>query len=494
MSWFAELRSAPQCASQPVKISGESNYRRRRVLSALLFSQAGNPYLRATLIELATDLAAFRTTSRALVERCLDTIRHPEGEGSRTFLKVHTEASLAAADCHDRLRRNGTPQSTFAGIPISIKDLFDIAGDVTTAGSRILQHAPPAAVDAPSVGRLRAAGFILIGRSSMTEFAFSGLGLNLHYGTPANPHDRDVSRIPGGSSSGAAVSVATGMAHAGLGTDTGGSCRIPAAMCGIVGFKPTARRVPTEGAFPLAPSLDSIGPLANSVGCCAILDAILAAEVHQPVLEVDLRGVCFAAPQSYVLEGMDDEVSTAFARTLSQLSSVGARIEEIPLPELLELPELNRHGGLAPPEAYATHRQWITTQAAAYDPRVLARILRGKEQDAADYIQLLRSRADFNRRVSAAISRYAAVLMPTVPIVAPAIASLIEDDAYTRANALVLRNPSIVNFLDGCAISVPCHEPGRLPVGLMLASLQGADRYLLGLAATVEKIVSPQRN
>src|SRR5947209_7127231 len=206
--------------------------------------------------------------SRGLTEECLARIENKAGEGQRTFLKVHAEAALAAADFHDRMRASGAAVSRFAGIPISIKDLFDIAGDVTTAGTMVLRDAAPAAADAPAVARLRAAGFVAIGRTNMTEFAFSGIGINPHYGTPLSPYDRKARRIPGGSSSGAAVSVSDGMAIGAIGTDTGGSCRIPAALCGVVGFKPTAARVPKQGAFPLSITLDSIGPVAASVACC----------------------------------------------------------------------------------------------------------------------------------------------------------------------------------------------------------------------------------
>jgi aspartyl-tRNA(Asn)/glutamyl-tRNA(Gln) amidotransferase subunit A len=289
------------------------------------------------------------------------------------------------------------------------------------------------------------------------------------------------------------VSVAAQMACAALGTDTGGSCRIPAALCGVVGFKPTARRVPLRGAFPLAPSLDSIGPLAISVQCCASIDACLADEPYEPLPSVDLRRMRLAVPQSYVLEGLDDTVAGAFARTLALLSALGASIEEIALPELLELPALNRKGGIAPAEAYAIHREWLDARGAVYDPRVASRIQRGKEQDAADYIQLLRARADFARRMAAVITNYGAVLMPTVPVVAPAMAPLQDNDVYLRSNALLLRNPSIFNFIDGCAISIPCHVPTELPVGLMLAAEHGADRRLLAIAAAVEKLLSQRR-
>jgi aspartyl-tRNA(Asn)/glutamyl-tRNA(Gln) amidotransferase subunit A len=456
-------------------------------LFRVLYSQLNR--MPAFLRSLAADLAAGRTTSRRLVEQCLARIAAPDGEGSRVFLKVDAERALALADHHDAERRNGRAVSPFAGIPISIKDLFDRKGEVTLAGSTLLRNAPPATEDATAVARLIAAGFVPIGRTNMTEFAFSGLGLNCHYGTPANPFDRATGRIPGGSSSGAAVSITDGMAFAALGTDTGGSCRIPAAMCGIVGFKPTARRVPLTGAFPLSPSLDSIGPLASSVECCAIVDAILAGESVEPLKARPLQGVRFAVPQSFVFGEIEPAVASAFQRAVSALSAQGADVVDLPLKPFLELPDINRKGGLAPPEAYAIHREWVAWQADAYDPRVLTRILRGKEQDAADYIQLRQARERFIARVTEELQGFDTMLMPTVPIVAPPIDSLGDDDAYTRTNMLALRNPSIVNFLDGCAISIPCHTPGEAPVGLMIAALGGRDRDLLAIAKSAEAVL-----
>jgi aspartyl-tRNA(Asn)/glutamyl-tRNA(Gln) amidotransferase subunit A len=429
--------------------------------------------------------------SRGLVEECLARIADPAGEGSRTFLKVHAEQARAAAEHWDLMRAQAAAPSPFAGIPISIKDLFDIAGDVTAAGSVALREAAPARRDAPSVARLRAAGFILIGRTNMTEFAFSGLGINPHYGTPANPHDRPAARIPGGSSSGAAVSVTDGMALAGLGTDTGGSCRIPAALCGITGFKPTARRVPTAGAFPLSTSLDSIGPLAPTVACCAALDAVLAGEPSFELPPFPLEAACMAVPQTMALDGLSPEVARAFEAALSMLRKAGARILDIPLRELSELQAINSKGGIAAAESYAIHRALIARAENSYDPRVLVRILRGRKQDAADYIQLLEARTDFIARVAPLAAPYDALLMPTTPITAPRLADLESDEAYRHANMLMLRNPAIANFLDCCAISLPCHRPGDAPVGLMLFGQHGADRALLALAAAVEQVVSP---
>jgi aspartyl-tRNA(Asn)/glutamyl-tRNA(Gln) amidotransferase subunit A len=429
--------------------------------------------------------------SRGLIEQCLARIENDAGEGRRAFLKVHAEQALAAADFHDRMRASGAAGLRFAGIPVSIKDLFDLAGDVTTAGTMVLRDAAPAAADAPAVARLRAAGFIPIGRTNMTEFAFSGIGINPHYGTPLSPHDRKTGRIPGGSSSGAAVSVADGMALGALGTDTGGSCRIPAAFCGIAGFKPTAARIPTQGAFPLSTTLDSVGPLASTVECCAILDAVLAGEPVTDLAPFPLDGLTLAVPQTVVLDDMEPKVAGAFDSALDALRKAGARISDVGLREFAELRGINAKGGFAAVQSYAVHRALIAKSEKLYDPKVLVRILRGREQDAADYIDLVNARADFIRRMSAITAPYDALVMPTVPVIPPRVADLKEDDAYRRMNVLVLRNPSIVNFLDGCSISIPCHRTGEAPVGLMLFGQHHADRRLLAIAASIEKVVSP---
>lgn len=446
-----------------------------------------------TLAELARSLVAGTTTSGRLVEECLARIADPGGEGPRTFLKVHAETARAAADYYDRLRALGVTLTPWAGIPISIKDLFDMAGDVTTAGSKVLLGQAPAASDCTAVARVRAAGFIPIGRTNMTEFAYSGLGLNPHYGTPLNPFERPRGRAPGGSSSGAAVSIVEQMSYGALGTDTGGSCRIPAAFCGIVGFKPTARRVPVSGVFPLSQTLDSVGPLAASVACCAVLDWVLADEPPAPFDIMGLPGRRLAVPKHYALDSLDRHVAHSFERAVRDLSAAGARINEIPLAELDELPGINRKGGFSGPEAYELHRERIESRGAAYDPRVLVRLQRGREQSAADYVELIRARADLRRRVDGSLAEFDALLLPTAPIIAPLLQELESDEDYLRINQLALRNTSVANFLDRCAISIPCHEPGSAPVGLMLMGAHGADRRLLGIAAAVEEVVSPGR-
>jgi aspartyl-tRNA(Asn)/glutamyl-tRNA(Gln) amidotransferase subunit A len=320
----------------------------------------------------------------------------------------------------------------------------------------------------------------------MTEFAFSGLGINPHYGTPLAPWDRTAARIPGGSSSGTAVAVADGMVAAGLGTDTGGSCRIPAAFCGVVGYKPTARRVPIDGVLPLAPSLDSVGPLAPSVACCAVIDAILAGESPTPPVPGTLSGLRLAVPENFGLDGMDPHVSAAFERALDVLSATGARIARARFPTFDTIPTINAKGGFASAEAYAWHRALLAEKGAQYDPRIRPRIARGENQSAADYLDLLAARRRLIAEFDAATRPFDALLLPTTPIVPPRIAELDDEREYGRQNLLILRNTAVGNFLDRCAISLPCHRPGDPPVGLMLMGETLGDTRLFSIAAAVE--------
>lgn len=280
------------------------------------------------------------------------------------------------------------------------------------------------------------------------------------------------------------------MAVAAIGTDTGGSIRIPAAYCGITGFKPTAARIPNEGALPLSFSLDSSGPLAPSVECCAILDAILAAEPYEPLQAPQLRQLRFAIPATVVLDKADQHVLQSFEDAVALLASKGAIIETVEIPEFEQLHYLNRMGGLVCAEAWATHRELLKDHADAYDPRVSSRITRGQEQDAADYIDLVQIRQDWIAAVEDRMQPYDALLMPTTPIVPPTIASLQEDDkAYFSANGHILRNPAIINFLDGCALSLPCHPANTAPVGLMIAGAGGWDRHILEVGLAVEGVL-----
>jgi aspartyl-tRNA(Asn)/glutamyl-tRNA(Gln) amidotransferase subunit A len=440
-----------------------------------------------TILQLAADLAAGRTTSRKLTEEALARIEDPKGEGKRAFIKVYRTQALAAADASDLQRKAGLVPSPLAGIPVSIKNLCDVAGETTLSGSRALDDAPPAKVDAPVVARLRAAGAVIVGSTNMSEFAFTGVGANPHYGTPGNPADR--TRVPGGSSSGAAVSVGDRMAVAALGTDTGGSVRIPAALCGITGFKPTARRVPIDNVVPLSTSLDSIGPLANSVEDCAIVDAVFAAEPVEIPDAAPLGGLRFAVPKQYVFDDVDDTVGRAFERACKALAAKGVRIEHIDLPQLNELPAINSKGTFAAAEAYAWHKDLIARRGNEYDPNVAPRIKAAAGMTAHDYIALMTNRASLQKRVSAVTQNYDAVIMPTCAIVAPTIAEVDAPDVFARKNLLLLRNTAVGNFLDRCGISVPCHAAGELPVGFMLMGEAMADRRVLAVARSVAPVV-----
>jgi len=453
-------------------------------------------FLAATpLSELAAELDQGRATSRSLVETALARIAAAGGNGGDAFVFVDAERALREADAQDALRRAGVKLSPLAGLPVSIKDLFDVAGEATRAGSRVLDGAPPAVVDAPAVARLRRAGAVLVGRTNMSEFAFSGLGLNPWHGTPRSPwRDGDgEARVAGGSSSGAAASVAGGMAAAGIGSDTGGSLRIPAAFCALTGFKPTAHRVPTGGMFPLSTTLDSTGAIAPSVACCALVDRVLAGLPVDgqavPLRAAAADGLRIAVLDNYVTDGMDAQVARTWDRVLARLSRAGVHLSRLRLPLLDTLPSINRFG-FSPIEAYATHRARVDTDANRYDPRVLARIRIGQTATGADYIDLLAARATAIAQAHGALDGFDAFVMPTVPIVPPAIAALEADAAhFAKTNALVLRNPSVVNFLDGCAVSLPCAPRGEAPVGLTVAGLANADERVLRIAAAIERVV-----
>jgi aspartyl-tRNA(Asn)/glutamyl-tRNA(Gln) amidotransferase subunit A len=447
------------------------------------------PVPAGTIDELSQLLRNRKTTSRALVEQALAAIKNPQGEGSRTFLTVHESEALAAADQVDRKRHDGANLHALAGIPISIKDLFDEAGFTTLGGSRVLVGTPAAARNSTVVERLRKAGAVIVGRTNLVEFAYSGLGLNPHYGTPKNTFDRIIGRIPGGSSSGAAISITDGMAAGAIGSDTGGSIRIPAALNGIVGFKPTARRVPLDGVLPLSFTFDSAGPIAKCVADCALLDQVLAAEVDDLLVPAQLQSLRLAVPRTVFQTDLSPAVADAFAAALRRLSAAGARIIDLPMPEFAQAAAVNSRE-LIGAEAYWWHKQWMKDGADKYDPRVIVRIRAGETTTAATYIDLMKLREQFVRTISAAADGYDAMLMPTTPETAPTIAEAGKDDeAYTRLNLRMLRNTAVVNLFDGCALSIPCHAPGTAPVGMMIAGTQGTDRKILAIGLAVEGVI-----
>jgi len=430
---------------------------------------------------------------RERLEQALDRIADAAGEGARTCLTVYSEAARAAANAADARARAGISLGPLDGAIVSLKDLFDVAGEVTRAGSKVLAaEAKPALADAPVVRRLRAAGAVIVAKTNMTEFAFSGVGINPHYGTPGNPADR--SRVPGGSTSGGAVAVADGMCEIAIGSDTGGSTRIPAALCGVVGFKPSKWRIPTDGAFPLSYTLDSIGPLGRTVADCAAADAVMAGEepgdTPAGLDAAPLSGLRLAIVQGLPLKDVDDTVSSRFFAGVDALAKAGARLSEETPPPVQEMIAANLKGGFAPPESYAIHRKRLKSHGDGIDPLVRGRIERGAEMSAADYVELTRLRNRLVRAMDAEFADYDALVLPTTPIVAPRMSEVATPDTFLVKNALLLRNTGIVNFLDLCAISLPLPRAGDLPVGLMLVARNGEDRQLFRVAMGLERLFS----
>jgi aspartyl-tRNA(Asn)/glutamyl-tRNA(Gln) amidotransferase subunit A len=441
---------------------------------------------------LAHDLDKGAVTAVALVETALTRIEDPQGEGARAFIALDGAAALEQAAFYDRQRKAGLAVPAYAGIPIGVKDLFDLKGQVTRAGSAILATAAPAEADAPAIERLKAQGFIAVGRNNMTEFAYSGVGLNPHYGTPRSPFDRQTGRIPGGSSSGAGVAVADGMVPLAVGSDTGGSCRIPAAYNGVVGYKPSTGRVSTKGAYPLSTTLDSIGPLARTVECCALADAVMAGDWDGNIAK-PRHGLRFAMPRDYFSSLIDETVASAFERAVAHLSQAGILIEEVAFPELTQLPGINAKGGISAVEAFLHHRAQIAEKGEGYDQRVRRRIELGSLISAPDYVDLLATRQRLIGQFNQAMIGFDALVMPTTCNAAPAISALARDEDYLKLNFMSLRNTFTGNFLDCCGISLPMHREGEPPTGLMLMAPHGQDQPLFTTAKVVEEMLASLR-
>ena len=427
-------------------------------------------------------------TSRERLDAALEKIVDPKGEGSRACLTIYREQAIGAADAADARSRAGVSLGPLDGAIVTIKDLFDVAGEVTRAGSKLIAaEGKPATSDAPVVRRLRAAGAVIVAKTNMSEFAFSGIGANPHFGTPGNPADRK--RAPGGSTSGGAVAAADGMCEVTIGSDTGGSTRIPASLCGITGFKPSRRRIPTDGAFPLSYTLDSIGPMAKTVAACAHADAVMAKDEPQPFEPIPLGGLRIGIAQGAPIENLDATVGKRFPEALDRLEKAGARLSPQKLAPLLDqMNTVNAKGGIAPAEAFDVHRDRLARRGDEADPNIRLRIERAGKILAADYIDMLRERAALIRAMDARLADLDVLAMPTTPIVAPLLADVANQDEFFRQNAMVLRNTAIWNFFDTCAITLPLPREGALPTGLMLAARNGQDRRLLRIAASVERL------
>ncbi len=446
-------------------------------------------------------------SASALVERNISRVNDPLGEGARAFLALNEVTARAAAMASDTRMREADSRA-LDGVTISVKDLFDVAGEVTGAGSTVLRSRSPATTDCPAVARLREAGAILLGRNNMVEFAFSGIGINPHFGTPRSVWGRTAGgggRVPGGSSSGGGVAVADGMAVAALGSDTGGSVRLPAAFNGVVGFKPTAYRVPVNGAIPLSFLHDSVGPIANSVECCARIDAVLANEVYREPTPKPMKRVRLLNPLGTLWSNVDPEVETAMQRAIEALRRAGAAIIDArcePLEDLFRdavaAPDERIMGRVS--ETLDWHAANINLNGEGYDPRVWKRIMQSADVTRTEVSQALAYLRLWKHRMHEVFTGvyghdgFDAIITPTVACIPPEIAPLVADDAlFFAKNQLILRNTSWVNLMDGCALTLPCHRPGEAPVGLQLAGRHSGDHALLALGFAVEEALRTHR-
>jgi len=428
------------------------------------------------------------TTATQRVASALEVAASPAAQ--HVFTQLYADAARTKAQYCDAQAKAGRSLGALHGVCITLKDNIDVAGETTMAGGVVCAGEAPALHDSPVVQRLREAGAVVLGKTNMSEFAFSGVGINPHHGTPVNPADTPHARVPGGSSSGAAVSVALGLAEVGIGTDTGGSIRIPAALCGLVGFKSTQSRIPCTGVMELSRTLDTVGSITRSVRACLTVDAVLSQQLL-PTEAIHLRGLRFAVPQTLMMDEVDATVAQAFARTLRRISEAGAQVVEISFAALGDIAALSTPAGFSPIEGYAAHHARLERGTHSIDPRVVARMMLGKDILAQDYLELHNRRNAWIAAAEKTLDGFDAMLCPTVPMVAPLIAPLLkDDDAFFKVNRLLLRNPSAINYMDGCAWSLPCHDPGELPVGLMVSGLAGQDAHLAQVALALENLMN----
>jgi aspartyl-tRNA(Asn)/glutamyl-tRNA(Gln) amidotransferase subunit A len=441
------------------------------------------------LRELSAALRAGQTTSTQLVERALEKTRL-----SKSVFTSINPGLVRLAYSIDRARKKSDSLSPLAGIPIALKDLFNIRNEKTMAGSVVRKYyAEPESDDAEVVAPLRAVGLLFFGRTNMSEFAFSGIGKNPHYGTPLSIWDRETGRLPGGSSSGSAVAVAEGIVAAALGSDTAGSCRIPAAFNGVVGVKPSHGRMSLKGIFPLSPTLDAPGPIAVDVDSCFILDQLMCGRLKpdEPLPRIPTanpESLKLLIPDARVMEDLDDEVRIAFERSIEALRTAGIDIRQAPMPVLDDCDDLFLERPLVIREVWQFHRQMLEQHLDEYDPFVGLRMSAGAdisdEEQQARYRERQQIVDNFNQQFASL--EVDALLYPTVACIPPAISETDDDDNARRVNLRCLRNTATVNYFDGCSISLPCHRPGEAPVGLMLSATNGADDRLYQLAAAIE--------
>lgn len=434
----------------------------------------------------STEISRLSAVGR--LDRALARIHPSDADRTMAFTAVFEDSARREAEASDERAAAGASYGPLDGRIVSIKALFDVAGTITNSGSALLRGLAPAVDDAVVLKHLRAAGAVIVGKTQMTEFAFSALGTNPHDGTPGNPRDRE--RAPGGSSSGAVVSVVDGMAEIAVGSDTGGSIRIPASLSGAVGFKPTSGRVSTVGAFSLSSTLDTIGPIALNVSDCAAADQVMSGQVSPPPLRA-------AAPDSFRLiaargrlfDRCEPEVLEVFENGVRRLRASGVHFEDGSMDAALDgIARIDRIGMFPSIELGATLRNLGIGCLDEVDPKTRVRIEAGAGILAVDYVRMTRARHATVDSFENSFSENEVFIVPTTPIRAPRFSSIESDVGFHEANGLVLRNPRVANLLDCPAISLPLPING-LPVGLMLIGRRKSDRRLLEIASCIEAIL-----
>jgi aspartyl-tRNA(Asn)/glutamyl-tRNA(Gln) amidotransferase subunit A len=444
-----------------------------------------------TVTQISKKLRNGKLDAVDLTEQVLENIK--SNDDHAVFIDVFTERARTEARASRRRLKAGKSLSVLDGVPIGWKDLFDIEDRITTAGSVVLKSNPPAQKDAALVAAGKRAGMVAIGALSMNEFAYSGIGINPHYGTPRNPHDKKLHRSPGGSSSGSAVAVARGLLPVAIGTDTGGSVRVPAAFNGIVGYKSSTGHYDMSGVFPLSRTLDSLGPLAQTVEDCVLVDRVLRGS-NKPIAKRDVKGMEFIVPTNIMFDGIEDAVETNFEASLKRIAKAGGKIKSKAFPAFDRFFQLLKtRGHLTGPEALLLHwKRVFGPDAERMDPRVVKRIKTAENMTAVDLVEILLQRkaliAECNDQIGTAI-----VICPTTPHVAMDIKPLEDDmDLFFAANAKTLRNTMIGNFFDWCGLAIPSGtNADGMPTSVMLSAPHGKDSLILGSGLSLENLIRP---
>ena len=409
-----------------------------------------------------------------------------------SFILVTRERALEEAGASRKRHREGCAAGPLDGVPIAWKDLVDMAGERTTAGSMLFAGSPPKQEDAPIVTNLSAAGLVALGKTNLSEFAFSALGLNPHFGTPRNPCDPATPRIAGGSSSGAAVAVAGGLAPCAIGSDTGGSIRAPASFCGIVGFKTSEGRIDKHGVFPLSRTLDTIGPMAHTVEDCVLIDMALRGQSDTNVRPIDLAGVEFVVPDKSGVDDAEPAVAANLETVMKRLAGAGAKITSRTVPQIGAMRALSaQYGSLVAIEAYAEHRAiFDSADAQRMDRRVAKRALGGRVPER-DVINLQRGREELIAALTDEL-KGALLVLPATPMTAPAIDALERDDELFRVtNLRAIHYTFLGNLFRMCGLALPSGaDAAGLPTGVQVLAPGGEDERLLSIGLSMETVLS----